>query len=60
VTGLRIFLATSQTRVSATQNNNLLKETNRQRVMKVMESGELKETYSSEVAVGDFLFIPED
>jgi magnesium-transporting ATPase (P-type) len=36
------------------------KETNKQRVMKVTETGELQETYSSEVAVGDFLYIPED
>jgi intein/homing endonuclease len=58
VTGSRISLATSQTRVRRLIDD--LKETNRQKVMKVMENGELKETYSSEVTVGDFLYIPED
>ena len=36
------------------------KETNRQRCQLVTEDGTIKEIYSSDVNVGDILYIPED
>jgi phospholipid-transporting ATPase len=36
------------------------KETNRQKCQLVTEDGHIKEIYSSDVNVGDILYIPED